>query len=526
MDVASSFPEPTGLVDLPPRVDAATYLCDGRVIPWSGETREVVSPIATRAGDAFEPVVLGREASLGEAEALAAVAAAERAWDDGFGDWPAASMAERVVAVERFASALEERADAMAAMLMYEIGKSRDDSLKEVVRSVEYMRETVVELTRLDGAGVITGKKGSTTHYARELRRPIGVVLCVAPFNYPVNEFLTTVIPALVMGNVVIGKLPRFGMLANLVAAPAFAECFPPGAISLLPGDGRAVITPLMKATREKAGGEGRHAAIDVLAFIGTEGAANAILGYHPSPISLHKVLGLGSKNAAIVLPGADHHAVAAKVAGGALGFNGQRCTAEKIVFVPRSDAEAFVEVLAARVAERKVGMPWVDGVAITPLPEGPDKIATMRAYLDDAVQAGARIVHGGAAAHTLIQPAVLAGVDARMRIFHEEQFGPIVPVVAYDQLDEVVAWQRSSPFGQQAGIWGPRAEAAKLAHTMTSLVSRVNLNDVCQRGPDSFGFTATDKSGFGVLSLREALLTFSRPVLVQSTDVAAVSAP
>jgi glyceraldehyde-3-phosphate dehydrogenase (NADP+) len=123
------------------------------------------------------------------------------------------------------------------------------------------------------------------------------------------------------------------------------------------------------------------------------------------------------------------------------------------------------------------------------------------------------------------MRPAVLAGVDASMRIFYEEQFGPIVPITVYDDIDEVIDWQRSSPFGQQVGLWGPEDRLAQLVSAFRPLVARINLNDKCQRGPDSFGFTATDKSGFGILSLRDALVTFSRPVLVQSKSSQALEA-
>jgi glyceraldehyde-3-phosphate dehydrogenase (NADP+) len=334
----------------------------------------------------------------------------------------------------------------------------------------------------------------------------------VAPFNYPINEFLTTIVPALLMGNVVVAKTPRFGMLANQALLDAFARSFPPGAVAVLPGEGRSVLPPIMATGK-----------IDMLAFIGSERAANAILAAHPSPSSLHKVLGLGSKNPAVVLPGADLEKTASAVVKGALGFNGQRCTAEKIVYVTRAAAGAFADLVAKKAAALKVGMPWEDGVAITPLPED-GKLEAMKAYVDDAVAQGAR-VEGGAAFHSIMAPAVLYPVTEAMRIFHEEQFGPIVPVAPYDSIGQVLAWQKASPFGQQAGVWGPPENARPAVEALGRLVSRVNVNDVCQRGPDTFGFTATDKSGFGTLSLRDALLTFSRPLTIQSPDEAALRA-
>jgi glyceraldehyde-3-phosphate dehydrogenase (NADP+) len=483
-----------------------------------------------RRGDTLEDPIIGHEAQLGAAEAAEAVAAAERAFGRGGGAWPSASAAERIAAVERLAAAIERETDRVATLLMHEIGKPWAAARKEVTRSVEYIRETIACYRGLVDAGdkVQSAPSGKNVHHARELRYPLGTVLCVAPFNYPVNEFLTTIVPALLVGNVVIGKLPRFGMLANQALAHAFAECFPPGVVSLLPGDGRAVIPELMKAVVRHPDGRAHRGAIDMLAFIGSEGAAQAILGFHPSPITLHKVLGLGAKNLAVVLPGLGADAIAAaarQIAGGALGFNGQRCTAEKLVFAPRADAARVAELLAAAVGAMKVGMPWDEGVAITPLPEGTSKVAWLKSLIDEATSLGARVLNegGGDAERTLMRPAVLYPVDARMRIHHEEQFGPVVPVAPYDDIAEVLAWQRNEPYGQQVGLWGPEAACRELAPAFAGEVSRVNINDVCQRGPDAFGFTATDKSGFGILSLRDALITFSRPVLIQSQSATAI---
>ncbi len=509
----------------PCRVDPADHpprwLVGGEVRSWSGASIPVHSRVARRTPEGLTPVLLGAQAALGAAQAEEALEAAERAWDGGFGAWPRASTEGRCAAVASFAARIAAHTDEIARLLMLEIGKPKSAATKEVTRSVAYIRETIAELRALEeGAGTpFTGRKGSTVHHARELRLPIGRVLCVAPFNYPVNELLTTVVPALLMGNVVLAKTPRFGVLANMVLASAFAECFPPGTMALLPGEGREVIPSLIGARD----GSGR-AAIDMFAFIGSERAATAIMREHPQPISLHKVLGLGAKNAAVLLPGVELAEVVPPIVRGALGFNGQRCTAEKLLCVPQALGEECAEAVAAEVAALSVGMPWEDA-AITPLPE-PDKLAWMRELIADATAQGARIVNagGGAGSFSLMRPAVLFPVVPRMRIFAEEQFGPIVPIAPYANLEEVHQWQRESPFGQQIGLWGPRAEVADAVRRFAPLVARVNLNDVCQRGPDSFGFTATDKSGFGVLSLRDALLTFSRPVLVQALDAEALA--
>ncbi|HWO17566.1 MAG TPA: aldehyde dehydrogenase family protein [Kofleriaceae bacterium] len=507
----------------------ACMLIDGRVRAAFSTDQQlpVYSRVAMREGGELAPVLLGFEAKVGRDEALEAVEAAERALAGGSGPWPSASESARIAAVERFASLVAADAESIAKLLMWEIGKPIAAARSEVSRSLEYIKDTIAEVRRIaDTSPVYTGLAGKTTHHAKDVVRPLGAVLCVAPFNYPINEFLTTIIPALLMGNVVIAKTPRFGMLANQLLMKAFAEAFPPGVVSLLPGDGRAVLPAVIGAKRNDVFGNPKGI-IDVLAFIGSEAAANAILGQHPTPSFVHKILGLGAKNAAVVLPGADVEATATKLVKGALGFNGQRCTAEKIVFVPAgAEGDAVVKSIAERVAKLPLGMPWDPAAAITPLPEV-HKLAAMWSLLEDATARGAAIVNdgGGAGYFSIMRPAVVDRVAEGMRLYDEEQFGPIVPIVRYASLPEVIAWHVRSPYGQQAGVFGPdSAERRDLVRTLASFVARVNIDDVCQRGPDTFGFTAADKSGFGTLSIRNALLSFSRSVIIQSPDPSAVA--
>jgi glyceraldehyde-3-phosphate dehydrogenase (NADP+) len=526
--LAALFPEALTAVPERFRIDASAntprWLVDGKVRSFTGPSRLVTSRIATRSAGALTPTPLGHEAMLTATEAREALDAANRAWRSGEGEWPLMPFEGRAAAVERFAQAVEARTDEIARLIMWEIGKPWPSARDEVTRSVDYIRNTLAEHRRMQAEDDAPqrGTAGAKTHHARTQRRPLGKVLCVAPFNYPVNEFLTTVVPALLMGNVVLAKTPRFGVLANLALLEAFRDCFPRGVVSLLPGDGRVVIPALMSATATDIHGQA-VGAIDVLAFIGSEGAANAILKSHPVPITLHKVLGLGAKNVAVVLPGADLDAASSAIVKGALGFNGQRCTAEKLVFIHSSIADDFVARVTSKVSALKVGMPWDEGVAATPLPEDP-KLEWMRAYLDNCAAGGATI-SGGTGTFSLMRPAVIFPVKAGMKLFTEEQFGPLLAIARFDTVEEVLAWQRQSPFGQQAAVWGPVATGGPLVRAFAHFVARVNFNDVCQRGPDSFGFTATDKSGFGTLSLREAMLAFSRPVLLQSPDAGALAA-
>ena len=485
----------------------------------------VYSRVAVRDGSELSPVLLGHEPKVGTQEANEAIEASDRALARGTGAWPSASLDVRCAAVEAFATRLGAETETIARLLMWEIGKPIASARAEVTRSIEYIKDTLAEMKTLGQGAIYGGVAGKTTHHAKDWQRPLGQVLCVAPFNYPITECLTTIIPALVAGNVVIAKTPRFGTLANQHLMTALRDCFPPGVVSLLPGDGRVVLPAVISHKQNDVFGNPKGT-IDVLAFIGSEGAANAILGRHPTPSFVHKILGLGAKNAAIVLAGANADEVAAKLAKGSLGFNGQRCTAEKIIFAPAgAEGDALVAALTARVQKLKLGMPWDPDAAITPLPE-PTKLEAMWSMLEDAVARGAVITNdkGGTGYFSIMRPAVVDKVASGMRLYHEEQFGPIVPVVRYNTLAEVIDWHIRSPYGQQAGIHGPdSAQRRDLVTALASFVARINLDDVCQRGPDTFGFTAADKSGFGTLSIREALRSFSRSVIVQSPDRAAV---
>ena len=175
-------------------------------------------------------------------------------------------------------------------------------------------------------------------------RAPLGVTLCMGPFNYPLNETFTTLIPALVMGNIAVIKLPRYGQLLWDCLLEPFQNCFPAGVVSVINGDGKAIIQPGVKTGK-----------IDVLAFIGSSQIANQIKGVHPKPHHFRTVLGLDAKNPAVILADADLENAANECLKGALSFNGQRCTAIKILFVHRSIVANFIDVF-----QKKFRKPFV----------------------------------------------------------------------------------------------------------------------------------------------------------------------
>jgi acyl-CoA reductase-like NAD-dependent aldehyde dehydrogenase len=207
----------------------------------------------------------------------------------------------------------------------------------------------------------------------------------------------------------------------------------------------------------------------------------------HPKSHRLRAILGLDAKNAAIVLPDADIELTVKECLLGTLSFNGQRCTALKMLIVHRSIAEAFLRRFTEELAKLKVGMPWEPGVAITPLP-GLHRTAYMTEAIEDARAQGARVINegGGAFCQTLFYPAVVYPVREGMKLYREEQFGPIIPVMPFDDLETALQYVITSDHGQQVSIFGSDPQQiGALVDPLVNQVCRVNLNCQCQRGPD-----------------------------------------
>jgi len=256
---------------------------------------------------------------------------------------------------------------------------------------------------------------------------------------------------------------------------------------------------------------------INVLAFIGSSKVANDLRKHHPKLNRLRAVLSLDAKNAAIITRHADIQVAVNESILGALSYNGQRCTAIKILFVHRSIADEFNARLSEAISKMKFGMPWEKGVQLTPVAE-PGKPAYIREVLDDAIAHGAAVVNenGGATHESFVFPAVVYPVNDKMKLYREEQFGPVIPVVPYDEIEETIDYLIESPHGQQVSIFSNNPdEIATLIDPLVNQVSRVNINSQCQRGPDVFPFTGRKDSAEGTLSVHDALRSFSIRSLV-----------
>ena len=480
------------------------YLLDGKIVHWEGPVQEVFSPIFIREGDELKPKLLGSYPLIGPKEAMEALDSATKAYDYGRGEWPTMGIEERIKCVEEFTKMMIGYRSQVVKLLMWEIGKSLPDSEKEFDRTVEYIYATIDALKALDRKS--SGFEIDQGIIGQIRRSPLGVVLCMGPFNYPLNETYTMLIPALIMGNVVMFKPPRQGILLHNIFQEAYKKCFPKGVVNFLYGRGSAVIPPLMESGK-----------VDCLTLIGSSKMADKLQKSHPKVNRLRSVLGLDAKNAAIILRNADLDAAVKEVVLGALSFNGQRCTALKVIHVHATVADTFIEKLNVAVAALKLGMPWEKGVNITPVAE-PEKPQYFSDLVDEAVKFGAKVMNteGGTQANSFVYPTVLYPVNDKMRIYEEEQFGPVIPIIPFNKVTQPIEYLIHSNHGQQVSIFGTDAEEiAHLVDHLVNQVSRVNINAQCQRGPDSFPFTGRKDSAQGTLSVFDALRSFSIRTIV-----------
>ncbi len=487
------------------------YLVGGQLLRWDGPQNEVVSPVLMQTPAGLVPKVLGSTPLLTSKESLAALDAAVRAWDLGRGAWPTMGVAARIDHVERFLVAMRARRAEVVRLLMWEIGKTLKDAEKEFDRTVDYVVETISALKEVDRDSTKLLHEQGIMGQVR--RVPLGVALCMGPYNYPLNETFSTMFPALLMGNPVVLKPAKFGVLLVQPLLEALRDCFPPGVVNVIYGRGRETVGALMESGK-----------VDVLAFIGTSKAASDLKKLHPRLHRLKSVLGLDAKNLGLVMADADLDEAVSECVTGALSFNGQRCTALKLLLVHRSVAEVFAQKLTAAVSKLRAGMPWEAGVSLTPLPE-PTKTAYLTGLVADAQQHGARVINegGGEVTGTHFAPAVVYPVTRAMRLWHEEQFGPIVPIGVFDDVQDAIDAVVESPFGQQLSIFG--RDPKELGHLIDSTahqVGRVNLNTQCQRGPDSFPFNGRKDSAEGTLSIGDALRVFSIRTLIAAKNTEA----
>ena len=416
-----------------------------------------------------------------------------------FKTWKNSNLSERADILHKAADLLVENADTIANILAREISKDYKSSYSEVVRTADFIKYTAEEAKRLRGETLYGDAfEGSAKNKMSIVtREPLGVVLSIAPFNYPINLSASKIAPALMAGNTVLFKPPTQGAISALYLIEVFrAAGIPEGVINTVTGRGSEIGDYLIT-----------HKEVDMVNFTGS-----SEVGRHIASIAgmIPMIMELGGKDAAIVLDDADLEDTAKNIVSGAFSYSGQRCTAVKRVLVMENVADELTALVKKELEKVKVGMPFDEGVTVTPLID--NKSADfVQSLVDDAIEKGATLVLGNKREKNLIYPTLFDNVTLDMRIAWEEPFGPILPIIRVKTAEEAIEISNKSEYGLQSAVFTSNIDKA-FSDSQKLEVGTVHINNKTQRGPDHFPFLGVKSSGMGTQGIRYSIEAMSRP--------------
>ena len=406
--------------------------------------------------------------------------------------WRALSAVERSAYLHKTAAILERDKEEIGTILAKEVAKGIKAAIGEVVRTADLIRYAAEEGLRITGQAMEGGgfEAASKNKLAVVRREPVGVVLAIAPFNYPVNLSGSKIAPALIAGNVVMFKPPTQGSISGLLLAKAFEEAgIPAGVFNTITGRGSEIGDYIIE-----------HKEVNFINFTGSTPIGERIgrlAGMRPI------MLQLGGKDAALVLEDADLEHAAKQIVAGAFSYSGQRCTAIKRVIVLESVADTLVTLLQAEVAKLTVGDPF-DNADITPVIDNASA-DFIWGLIEDAQEKGAQVLTPIKREGNLLWPVLFDQVTKDMKVAWEEPFGPVLPIIRVANVEEAIAFANESEFGLQSSVFtNDFKKAFEIAEKLE--VGTVHINNKTQRGPDNFPFLGVKGSGAGVQGIKYSI--------------------
>ena len=418
-------------------------------------------------------------------EAMQAARAALPAWRD-------LAPVERAAYLHKAAAILERDKEEIGTILAKEVAKGFKAAIGEVVRTAELIRYAAEEGLRITGQAMEGGgfEVASKNKLAVVRREPVGVVLAIAPFNYPVNLSGSKIAPALIAGNVVMFKPPTQGSISGLLLAKAFEEAgIPAGVFNTITGRGSEIGDYIIE-----------HKEVNFINFTGSTPIGERIgrlAGMRPI------MLELGGKDAALVLEDADLEHAAKQIVAGAFSYSGQRCTAIKRVIALESVADTLADLLQAEVAKLTVGDPF-DNADITPVIDNASA-DFIWGLIEDAQEKGAQALTPIKREGNLLWPVLFDQVTKDMKVAWEEPFGPVLPIIRVASVEEAIAFANESEFGLQSSVFtNDFKKAFEIAEKLE--VGTVHINNKTQRGPDNFPFLGVKGSGAGVQGIKYSI--------------------
>lgn len=396
------------------------------------------APIEIRDPATLEPVGAIPSGSAEDVDrAVAAARAAQR-------EWRFTSAWERAELLHGVAEATRVHGPALIDLLTREQGKPLPEQEEELEWAASTFRY-YAELGR-HGQGRVVPSAEPRTQLNLVVREPYGVVGCIVPWNYPFLLLAWKVAPALAAGNAVVIKPSEHTSLATLAWVRAAFADLPDGLVNVVTGYGDPVGEALVA-----------HPDVQVVAFTGSVATGQRIASV-AAPLMKHLHLELGGKDAFLIAPDADLDTAAEALTYAALLNAGQVCTSAERVYVPRPALDGFVERVVERVRAVRLGHGLATDVDMGPM-IGETYRAKVLHQVEQADAAGARIVTGGRPASPgdlpgwFLEPTVVADVDHSMTLMREETFGPIIPIMPYDSIDQAIELVNDSPYGLGATI-------------------------------------------------------------------------
>ena len=431
---------------------------------------------------------LGTVPAMSQAEVDEAMQAARAALPA----WRALSAVERAAYLHKTAAILERDKEEIGTILAKEVAKGIKAAIGEVVRTADLIRYAAEEGLRITGQAMEGGgfEAASKNKLAVVRREPVGVVLAIAPFNYPVNLSGSKIAPALIAGNVVMFKPPTQGSISGLLLAKAFEEAgIPAGVFNTITGRGSEIGDYIIE-----------HKEVNFINFTGSTPIGERIgrlAGMRPI------MLELGGKDAALVLEDADLEHAAKQIVAGAFSYSGQRCTAIKRVIVLESVADKLATLLQEEVSKLTVGDPF-DNADITPVIDNASA-DFIWGLIEDAQEKGAQALTPIKREGNLLWPVLFDQVTKDMKVAWEEPFGPVLPIIRVANVEEAIAFANESEFGVQSSVFtNDFKKAFEIAEKLE--VGTVHINNKTQRGPDNFPFLGVKGSGAGVQGIKYSI--------------------
>ncbi|MFR7338990.1 NADP-dependent glyceraldehyde-3-phosphate dehydrogenase [Streptococcus pneumoniae] len=406
--------------------------------------------------------------------------------------WRALSAIERAAYLHKTAAILERDKEKIGTILAKEVAKGIKAAIGEVVRTADLIRYAAEEGLRITGQAMEGGgfEAASKNKLAVVRREPVGIVLAIAPFNYPVNLSASKIAPALIAGNVVMFKPPTQGSISGLLLAKAFEEAgIPAGVFNTITGRGSEIGDYIIE-----------HKEVNFINFTGSTPIGERIgrlAGMRPI------MLELGGKDAALVLEDADLEHAAKQIVAGAFSYSGQRCTAIKRVIVLESVAGKLATLLQEEVSKLTVGDPF-DNADITPVIDNASA-DFIWGLIEDAQEKEAQALTPIKREGNLLWPVLFDQVTKDMKVAWEEPFGPVLPIIRVASVEEAIAFANESEFGLQSSVFtNDFKKAFEIAEKLE--VGTVHINNKTQRGPDNFPFLGVKGSGAGVQGIKYSI--------------------